>query len=139
MRMAEVRIDAWLGKSVFINRAYVGKNSRGAVRIVRGTKLRIDKARRAAADTVAALGPCPPYRVAHRDVDCVRHKHIAALSHRHIEYLAAARWHTANCWLSVLVYNVDDVAGRLFLLGSGELSVARLSLRQEYNRQHNCQ
>ena len=88
MRVAEVRIDAGLGKRVLINCAHVGKNSRRAVRIVRGTKLRIYRARRAAGDTVAALGPGPSHGVAYRDVDCIRHKHIATLSHCYIENLA---------------------------------------------------
>ena len=69
MRVAEVRINAGLGKRVLINRAYVGKNSRWTVRIVRRTKLRIYKARRATGDTVAALGPGPSHGVAYRDVD----------------------------------------------------------------------
>src|SRR5438128_11206115 len=96
MRVAEVGIDARFRKSVFINRAYVGKNSRGAVRIVRGTKLRIDKARRSAGDTVAALGPCPPHCVAYRNVDCVWYKDIAPLSHCDVEDLASTSRHAAH-------------------------------------------
>src|SRR6266481_325557 len=38
VRVAEVRINAWLRKRVLINRALVRKNSRYAVRVIRGTK-----------------------------------------------------------------------------------------------------
>ena len=103
MRVAEVGIDARFRKSVFINRAYVGKNSRGAVRIVRGTKLRIDKARRAAANTVSALGPGPSHRVAYRNVDCVWYKDIAPLSYCDIDDLAATSWHAAHGGSAVLI------------------------------------
>ena len=109
MRVTEVRIDAWLSKSVFINRAYVRKNSRGAVRIIRGTILRIDKTRGAAGNTVAALGPGPPNRVAHGDVDRVRYEHIAALPYRYIDNLAGSRWNAIDGRPSVLVDEVDFV------------------------------
>ena len=104
MCVAEVRIDTWLGKRVFVNRAYVRKNSRGAVRIIRGTKLRIDKARRSAGDAVAAFGPGPPNRVAHGDVDRVRYEHIAALPYGYIDNLAGSRWNAIDGWPSVLVH-----------------------------------
>src|SRR5215831_17605088 len=107
MHVAEVRINAWLRKRVLINRALAGKNSRYAVRIIRGTKLRIYKARRATGNTVAATGPGPSHRVAYRDVDCVRYKNIAPLPYCYVEDLPATRWHTANGGPAILIHNVD--------------------------------
>src|SRR5438309_9848416 len=103
MCVAEVRIDTWLGKRVFVNRAYVRKIYRGAVRIIRGTKLRIDRARRSAGDAVAAFGPGPPNRVADGDVDRVRYDHIAALRYLYVDNLAGSRWYAIDAWPYVLV------------------------------------
>src|SRR5262249_46240269 len=106
MDTAEIRKSASLRKSEFVNKALAGSHARGAVRVSRRTELPIRYAGRgiATGDTVAALGPSPPHRVAHRDVDCVRHKHIAALSHRDIENLASG-WHPANYWPAVLIHD----------------------------------
>src|SRR4029077_12990945 len=93
---AVVSISARLRKGMLINKAYGANSSRKAVHIVRGTILRIGHARRPAGYAVATRGPGPPHGVAHRVVDCVRHKHVAALPHRHIEGLTASRWHAAR-------------------------------------------
>src|SRR5437773_5699547 len=85
MRVAEVRINAGLRKSVLIDRSLAGKNSRNAVRIIRGTKLRIHSAGRSTGDTVPAFGPGPSHCVAYGDVDCVRYKHIATFANCYIE------------------------------------------------------
>ena len=133
MRMAEVRIDAWLRKGVLINRPLAGKNSRGTVRIVRRTKLRINLARRAAGNTVATLGPGPSHRVARRDVECVWYKHIAALPDSHIKNLAA-RWDAAHGRSPVLIHNSDPRASRLFRLRRVQTFVTGPSLRRKYQR-----
>ena len=133
VREAEVIIAAGLVKSVLVHRPKVGKDSLVAVRIVRRTKLFIRRAGIAAGDTVAVLGPCLAHRVAHEDVDRVRHKHIATLPHCHIENLTAARWDAAHCWPAVLIYNMDCVSGGLFLL------VARFSSREKYHRKRRRQ
>jgi hypothetical protein len=116
MRVAEVRIDAGLCKGVLINCPLAGKNSRYTIRIIRGTKLRIYKARRSTADTVAALGPGPSNGVAYRDVDGVRDKHIASLPYRHIKNLAA-RWYATHCRSAVLIHNSEPRGCGFFLLG----------------------
>jgi hypothetical protein len=90
VRSTKVRKSTRLRKSVLINRAYVGKRSRRAIGIVRGTKLSIDRARIAAGNTMATAGPSPPNRVAHMNVERIRHKR-EALSHRDIEN--PVRWH----------------------------------------------
>src|SRR5713101_6389829 len=72
VRSTKVRKSNRLRKSVLINRAYVGKRSRRAIGIVRGTKLSIDRTRIAAGNTMATAGPSPPNRVAHMNVECVR-------------------------------------------------------------------
>lgn len=90
MRGAEVRISASLRKSVLVNRADVGKNTRRAVGIIRGTKLPIGCTRITAGDTVAAASPGPPHCISRRDIELVWHKH-EALPDRHIENLAGRR------------------------------------------------
>jgi hypothetical protein len=139
MREAEVIIGASLVKGVLVHRPKVGKDSLIAVRIVRGTKLFIGRARIAAGDTVAVLGPGPPHRVAHRDVECVWHKHIPALSHRYIEDLASTRWRSAYGGPSVLIHNVNGMGGSLFLVRCADVFVTRSSLRQKYRRKRGCQ
>src|SRR5436305_11836136 len=91
VREAEVIIAAGLVKSVLVHRPKVGKDSLVAVRIVRRTKLLIRRAGIAAGDTVAVLGPCPAHRVAHEDLDRVRHQHIATLPNCHLENVHLAR------------------------------------------------
>src|SRR4029453_3731026 len=122
--MAEVGIDPRLRESVLINRALVGKDSLIAVQVIRGTILSIDDARIAAGDTVAALSPGPSHRVACRDVDFVRYKHIAALPHGHIEDLAATRWHAAHGRLPVLIHNADPGSSELFRLRRAGMFIA---------------
>ena len=67
MDTAEIRKSASLCKSEFVNKAYDGSHARGAVRVIRRTELPIRRAGCgiATGDTVAALGPSPPHRVAH--------------------------------------------------------------------------
>ena len=67
MGTAEIRKIASLCKSEFVNKAYVGKHARGAVRVIRRTELPIGCAGRgiATGDTVAAGGPCPSHCIAH--------------------------------------------------------------------------
>ena len=74
MREAEVIKGAGLRKSVRINEVYVGKSSLVAVHIIRGTKLSIDGARRAAGDAVTATIPSPPDSITDRDIYCGRCK-----------------------------------------------------------------
>jgi hypothetical protein len=77
MDTAEIRKSASLCKSEFVNKALVGSHARGAVRVIRGTEHPIRRAGRgiATGDTVAAGRPGPSHCIAHRDIDCVRHKH----------------------------------------------------------------
>src|SRR5262249_820072 len=107
MDTAEIRKTTSLRKSEFINKTLAGSHACGAVRVIRRTKLPIRYAGRGVAtgDTVAALRPGPPHRVAHRDVDCVRHKHIAALPHRNIENLTRGRGHAAHDRPPALIHN----------------------------------
>jgi hypothetical protein len=128
-----------LRKSVLINESVVGKSSRIAVDVIRGTKLPIDGARIAAGDAVPVLGPGPPHCVAHRNVECVWHKHIASLSHRHIENLTATRWDAAHRWLAVLICNMDGVGGGLFLVPCANVFVTRSGLRRKHRRKRRCQ
>ena len=116
MRVAEVRINAGLRKSVLIDRSLAGKNSRNAVRIIRGTKLRIHSAGRSTGDTVPAFGPGPSHCVAYGDVDCVRYKHIATFANCYIEDLTATSRYAAHGWSTVLIYNMDPGGSGLFLL-----------------------
>ena len=74
---------------MLINRACVGKRSGLAIDIVRRTKLSVDRARIATTNTMAAAGPSPPNRVAHMNVERVRHER-EALPHRDIE--SPVRW-----------------------------------------------
>lgn len=126
VRGAEVRIRARLRKSVLINRACVGKNSRLAVGIIRGTKLPIGRARHAAGDTVATTGPGPSHRVARRDVEHVRHK-LKALPDRHIENLTVSRWHAVRGLSAVLIDNANGRNSALFLCRDSDEPVTRFS------------
>src|SRR6267378_2544443 len=99
MDTAEVRKIASLCKSEFVNKAYVGKHARGAVRVIRRTELPIGCARRgiATGDTVAAGGPCPSHCIAHRNVDCTRvERKCPTRRHRYIDNRAGCRWHAAH-------------------------------------------
>jgi hypothetical protein len=89
VRSAEVRIRSGLRESELVNRACVGKSSRLAVSIVRRTKLSIDRARIAPADTMTAASPGPPNCVARVDGNFVRHKR-EPLPHCDIESPAVA-------------------------------------------------
>ena len=73
---AEVRVRAWLRKSVLINRACVSKYSRVTVHVIRRTELPVSCAGSAvtAGDTVDVAAPGPPHGVAHRNVQCVGDK-----------------------------------------------------------------
>ena len=139
MRSAEIIKGASLIKGVLVDRPCAGKDSQVAVHIVRRTILSIGRARIAARDAVAASGPSPPYRIAHQDVNCVRHKHQAALPHRYVYNLTSTRWHTAYGRSAVLIHNMNGVGGRMRLLGGGDAPVARFSLRRKYQRKHRRQ
>ena len=139
MRSAEVIKGASLIKGVLVDRPCAGKDSQVAVHIIRGTILSIGCARIAARDAVAASGPSPPYRIAHRDVNCVRHKHQAALPDRYIYNLTSTRWHTAHSRPAVLIHNVNGAGGVLFVRRHSGALLARLRLRQRYHRKHRCQ
>src|SRR5437016_14274447 len=101
---------------MLIHKAYIANSSRKAVHIVRGTILRIGHARRTAGDTVSALGPGPAHSVAHRDVDCVRHKHIAALPHRDIENRGRRRRDAAHGRLADLIKKAESRSSVPYLL-----------------------
>ena len=90
MDTAEIRKIASLCKSELVNEALVGSHALGAVHVIRGTELPIRRARGATGDAVTAGGPRPPHGIAYRDVDCVRHKHEAALPHGYIDNLTRA-------------------------------------------------
>ena len=116
MRNAKVRKGAGLRKGMRINEACIVKSSLVAVHIIRGAISSVGCARIAASDTVVITSPRPPYGVAHRNVDCVGHKHEAALPHRYVEDLTSTRWHTAYCWSAVLIDNANGGGRGLFLL-----------------------
>ena len=65
MGTAEIRKIAGLCKSEFVNKALVGSHALAAVRVIRRTELPIRRAGITTGDTVTALGPSPPHRVAH--------------------------------------------------------------------------
>jgi hypothetical protein len=138
MRKAEIRKITRLRESVLVNKSLAGKNPLVAIHIIRGTKLPISGARIAAGDTVAAIGPGPPHRVAHRDVDLARIKRESR-SDLHIENLTATRRHAAHGWSSILIYDVDGMDVGALVLRRGEIFVVRIGLRQKYNRKHRYQ
>jgi len=118
MDTAEIRKIASLCKSEFVNEVYVGSHACGAVRVIRGTEHPIGCAGRgiATGDTVAASGPCPSHRIAHRDVDCARAEcKRPTRRHRHIDNRAGCRWDAVHHWLAVLIENADGRRGKLFL------------------------
>jgi hypothetical protein len=129
VRGAEVRKGAGLRKGVFINKACIVKSPRVTVHIIRGTKLPIGGARGAAGDAVVVAGPGPAHCVAHRDVDCVRDEHEAALPDRYIYNLTSARRHAAHSWPPKLIHNMDGMIGMLGVRSRGGAPVARFSLR----------
>jgi hypothetical protein len=71
------------------------------------------------------LAQVPSHRVVHRDVDCVGHKHEAALPDRYIYNLTSARWHAAHNWPSILIHNVNGGGRGMLLLRCGDACVAR--------------
>ena len=136
MGTTEIRKIASLCKSEFVNKAYIGKRARGAVRVIRRTELPIGCAGRGATgDTVAAGGPCPSHCIAYRNVDCARVECKGPTRrHRHINNRAGSRWHPVHRWLAILIENLDGVAGAHCLVRGGKTFAASLSLRQKYNR-----
>jgi hypothetical protein len=138
MREAEVIKGAGLRKSVRINEVYAVKNSLVAVHIIRGTKLSIDGARRAAGDAVAASKPGPSNGITDRDICCRRRERQTIYPNRNIENLTA-RWNTAHSRPAILIDNMNGVGGGLFLLRCDDVSVARLSLRRKHERKRQCQ
>ena len=140
MDTAEIRKIASLCKSELVNEALVGNHALGAVHVIRGTELPIRRARGATGDTVAASGPCPSDRIAHRDVDCARAEcKRPTRRHGHIDNRASCRWRAAHGWPAVLIYNMNGVGGGLLLLRRDDVSVTRLSLRRKHERKRDCQ
>src|SRR5262249_15179746 len=93
---------------MLIDGTCIGEHSRKTIHVVRRTKLRISSARRAAGDTVAAVGPGPSHRIAHRDVDCVRDKlETTSTSYHDVESRAVRRWNAVHGWLAVSIENAD--------------------------------
>src|SRR5262249_39027942 len=126
---AEIRKIASLCKSEFVNKALGGSHALGAVTVIRRTEIPIRRARSATGDTVAAKGPCPSHRIAHRDVDCARAKcKRPTWRHRHIHNRASCRWHAAYGWLAVLIDNIDAMGGGGLLLRRCDSSVSRFRL-----------
>ena len=115
MRKAEVIKGASLRKSVFINESVVGKGSRVAVGIIRGTKLSIHGARISAGDAVAVTKPGPSNGVTDRDICCGRRERETIYPNRNVKDLARTRWHAARGWPAVLIDYADDMTSTLFL------------------------
>ena len=137
MGTTEIRKIAGLCKSEFVNKAYVGKRARGAVRVIRRTELPIRYAGAgiATGDTVTAGGPCPSHRIAYGNVDCGRVECKGATRcHRYVDNRASCRSDTVYRWLAILVENLDSMAGAHRLVRGDKTFVASLSLRQKYNR-----
>jgi hypothetical protein len=128
VRKTEVIKGASLIKGVLIHEPCVGKDSLVAIHIIRGTKLPINGARRAAGNAVTAIGPGPAHRVALRDIDFARIKRESRPD-LHIKNLAARRSHAAHGGPAVLIYNADCLCGSLSLL----------SLRGKRQRKRRCQ
>src|SRR5439155_1302675 len=70
---------------------------------------------------------------AHQDVDCVRHKHIAALPHRDIENRARRRRDAAHGRPAVLIKNAESRSSVLLLWYHTRALVARFSSHQKYD------
>ena len=85
---------------------------------------------------MTAGGPCPSHRVAHRDVDRVRYKHIAALPHRDIENLTADRRHAAHGWPAVLINNPQRRCA--FAVWGACAFLPRFSPHQNSKRKDSC-
>ena len=118
MGTAEIRKIASLCKSEFVNKVYVGKHARGAVRVIRRTELPIGCAGRgiATGDTVAAGGPCPSHCIAHRDVDCARAEcKRPTRRHRYIDNRATCRSDAVHRRLAILIENANGRPEMLFL------------------------
>src|SRR5690349_21173703 len=109
MDTAEIRKIANLCKSEFVNEVYAGSHARGAVHVIRRTELPIRCAGRGpTGDAVAASGPCPSHRIAHRDVDCARAEcKRPTRRHRYIDSRAGSRWNAAHGRTAVLIDNAD--------------------------------
>jgi hypothetical protein len=108
MNTAEIRKIASLRKSEFVNKALGGSHALGAVRVIRRTEIPIRRAGGATGDTVAASGPCPSHRIAHRDVDCGRAEcKRPTRRHRHIDSRAGRCSDAVHRWLAVLIENAD--------------------------------
>src|SRR5436305_12011821 len=131
MDTAEIRKTASLCKSEFISKTLAGSHALAAVRVTRRTKQVIRGAGNTTGDTMAARGPGPPHGVAHRDVDCVRHKHVAALPHRDIDNLAGAP-HAAHGRPAVLIENLNALCATLLVRRGTGLPITRFSSN------HNC-
>jgi hypothetical protein len=137
--MAKIIKDAGFREGVLINEVCIIESPRVTVRIIRGTKLSIDCARIAAGDAVAVTMPGPPDRITDGDIYCRRRKHETIQSYRDVEDLTATRWHAADCWPAVLIYNPYDVAGAVLQLCCRGVSVAGCCLRRKYDRKHRGQ
>jgi hypothetical protein len=131
MDTAEIRKIASLCKSEVVNKVLGGKHALGrAVHVIRRTEMPIRRARGATGDTVAASGPCPSHRIAHRDVDCARAEcKRPTWRYRHIHNRAGCRWHAVYGWLAVLIDNIDALGGGLLLLPRRDAPVSGCSLR----------
>lgn len=95
----------------------------------------IGNARSSAADTVAAANPGPPHRVAHKDVEHVRHK-LKSLPYAHIENLAVGRSHAVRGLSAVLIDNANSRSRGLFRCPDGDAPVTRFNWRHQYDRKH---
>ena len=139
MGTAEIRKIASLCKSEFVNKIYVGKHARGAVRVIRRTELPIGCAGRgiATGDTVAAGGPCPSHCIAHRNVDCARAEcKRPTRRHRYIDSRAGSRWNAAHGRTAVLIDNAHGWSA--LSAGHACLFFGRFSPHQKSCRNENC-
>jgi hypothetical protein len=117
MGETEIGITASTREGMLINCACIGERSWEAVHVVRGTILRIGRAREAASDTVAVPCPSPPHRVSNRDVHCARVKREIRPD-RHIDNRAGNRWHPVYGWPTVLIDDADGHWARCFCGGA---------------------
>jgi hypothetical protein len=135
MRKAEIRKTARLCKSEFIHEPCVVKGSGVAVHVIRRTELPIRRARSATGDTVAVPGPCPPHRVAHRDVDRARvERKTPTRRHRHVDGRAGSRWNASHGRPAVLIDNTQRL--RTACVRHTRTLAARFSSHQKSHRQN---
>ena len=139
MRVAKVIKGAGLREGVLINEIRIIESARLTVRIIRGTELSIDRARIAAGDAMAVTMPGPPDGITDGDIYFGRRKRETIQPYRDVEDLAATRWHAADHWPTVLIYNPDGVSGDVVELCCRDVSVAGCSLRRKYHRKHHRQ